>query len=382
MHAVDQDEGAYTEQEVRKYFEGRPGWAVETLDTSNLGGADFRICHGERCFLCQVKTIRSVRADIPNGPVVDHFLRERDKNRGRVNRLSRQSPDTKLVMARDEREWLNASDSKYRKKYAGRQRGTEAKVRGQFEIPLRERLGSGAIARLPYDLRLDSDDLYLPSKVERERFVAWLEDQIAAINRGACVDWRWVRQDSPYATPVYSVHYPLHEAADRNDTRHVIAVRLQKRPSPDDNQGLRVDVHTYGALNLERVSSNVEKAVHQLRVVASREERNRRLPRVVALRFQSGLHPLDDFQLLEGEVGSLFKKFGDLSAIAVLQWRPDGYPPPADEGILAWCRFLEQTPRVAFFIVYTNGWFSGVTEELDPRAFSDRWSTHARLGPE
>jgi len=382
VDATEQNAGLHTEQQVQKYFESHLGWTVKKLDTGRLGGADFRICHGETCFLCEVKTIGSVRADFTEGPVVDRLLEDRDRRRTRIDRSQDENPDKTLLMRKEEWQWLRASDAEFRKKYGTRKRNTEAKFGDCFETPLRESLDNSSVSELPYDLRLDSDDLYVPSKAERARFVDWLVVQLAAIDRDDPVDRRWVPEDRPYAAPVYSAHYPLHEAADQHDTRHVIGVRLQRRLGSHDDEGLRVDVHGYGTLNVERVRSNVEKAISQLRAVASREERSRRFPRVVVLRFESGLHPLDDLQLLEEEVGTLFKKFDDLSAIAVLQWRPDGQAPPAEQGISAWFRFLGETPCVPFFIVYHNGWLSGATEGLDPDAFSDRWSTHTWVGPQ
>jgi hypothetical protein len=371
-----------TEKQVQQYFASRPGWTAHKIPRGNTPGQvpDFRICHGGRCFLCEVKTIRSVRADIPEGKVVDHFTDQREKKRAMVDQLSRENPATTLLITGGEWEWLNASDSEFRRRYAGKQRGTEGKFMDHFGKPLRQRLESCGVAHLPYDVRLDSNHLYLASKEERERFVDWLEDQVAAIDRGDRADWRWVREDRPYPTPVYSAHYPLHEPVDHYDSEHHVSVCLHKRGWTDDGEGLRVDIHCYGTLNVERVRSSVEKAIGQLRGFARREQAAKRLARVIVLKFRTGLD-FDQWNLLDQGMTGLLKENQELSAIAVLDYRPDGDAPPTEEGISAWLRFLEQTPRVPYFVVYHNGWLSATIDPLDPHAFRDRWSTQKWVGP-
>lgn len=384
MDAAEQNEGLHTEQQVREYFEGLSGWTVEKLDTGKPVGRapDFRICHGDRCFLCEVKTIESVRADIPYGPVEDYRVDERAKAREEVDALVRAHPDRRLIMAGERREWLHAPEMQLRKRYRHSRRNTESQFRELFEGPLRQHFGACPISELPYDVRLDSDDLYVPSEGERHRFLDWLENEIRTIDRGDPADRRWVVEKSPHTSPVYSIHYPLHERIDEHETRHVVSVRLQRRMFEDEQRGLRIDVHCYGTLNVERVAANVEQALEQLRDIAAREDRNASLPRVVVLRFERGLHPVDDLELLEEEIRGLFGQYDDLSAIAVLQWRPDGHAPPAEQGISAWFRFLEDTRRVLFFTVYHNTRVSGATKPLDPNAFTDKWSTHRQVGPQ
>jgi hypothetical protein len=373
-----------TEQQVRNYFLSRAGWSVHKLDAGNTAGRapDFLICHDQRCFLCEVKAIGSVRADIPDGSVLDHFVGRRNERRARIDRYLDENLEKTLLMRQEEWHWLRASDAEFRKRYGFRRRNTEAKFRDHSENPLCEELDKSSVSELPYDLRLDSDDLYVPSKAERRRLVDWLVTQITAIHRGEPRDWKWIGEKRPSTTPAYSARYPLHRPADDYDSEHPLSISLHRRGRTDDGEGLRVDAHCYGALNIERVRSNVKEAVGQLREAASREGQYQRLPRVVVLRFQRALDPVDDMELLEKEIRDLFRQYADLSAIAVLDWRPEGRPPSAEEGILARLRFLAQTPRVRFFRVYHNGWCSDATERLDPEAFSDRWSIRTRVGPQ
>ena len=376
------DPADHTEQLVREYFERRSGWSVEKLRTSEGAGqaADFRICHRDRCFLCEVKTIRSVRADIPDGPVHDHYVEVRDSRRAVVDRSLDENPDKTLHTTREEWEWLRISETELRQRYRYTPRYTQSKFEDYFETPLRTYLENSSVNPLPYDMRLDSDDLYVPSKVEMRQFVDWLENEIMAIDRGHRVDRRWYREESAHGSTAYWAHYPLHEATDERDTRHTVSLRLQRRGGAGHDYGLTVHVHSYGTLNVERVRASVEGALGQLRDVAAREKRSGHLPRVVALRFEGGLRPLDHLELLEKEIRRLFDENDDLTAIAVLDWRPAGEGPSPQEGISAWFEFFAETPWVTCFTVYHNSWLGEETEPLDPNAFDDEWSRHVRVG--
>lgn len=382
LDASRQDTPLRTERLVREYFERRSGWTVEKLDTGKAGGRapDFRVCHAGKCFLCEVKTVLSVRSDIPYGPVQDYRVDERDRLRREIEARSEARPDRRLIMHKDRYEWLQASETELRNSYRYTVRHTQAKFESGFEAPLRTCLENSSVAHLPYDIRLDSDDLYVPSKAEMQQFLDWLENEIRAIHLGHPVDWRWHAQPSPQSSTVYWAQYPLHEPTNEHDTRHAVSVRLQRRGGAGDKYSLTVDVHCYGTLNVGRVTASVEEALTQLRNAAAREKRNRRLPRVVVLRFEGGLSPLDHLELLEPELRRLFHENDDLSAIAVLIWRAAGEPPRKEQGIQAWFKFLEGTPRVVCFLVYHNPWLGQDTEALDPNGFSDEWSTHVQLG--
>jgi hypothetical protein len=144
---------------------------------------------------------------------------------------------------------------------------------------------------------------------------------------------------------------------------------------PFEASSFKINIHSYGGLNLDAITSNVESGLKQLAKSASREK-DQQIPRIIVLGFESGIG--FEWQQLESHLTWLLRNHFDLSAIAVLDWTPDGILPLQEEGILAWIKFHATTPKVPRFIVYHNSWLQEV-KSLSVTVFNDKWS--AQLSP-
>ena len=85
-----------TEKVVREYFAGQ-GWNVEKLDTGKKRAADFRVCNDGNCFLCEVKTVKSMRADFPSNPL-ESYLEQRKSRQEEIKRWREENPDKRLIL--------------------------------------------------------------------------------------------------------------------------------------------------------------------------------------------------------------------------------------------------------------------------------------------
>ena len=98
MTATDKESPAIqTERVVREYFGSRPGWTVLKLDSGRARAADFRICVNSECFLCEVKTVESVRANFPGRPI-EYYVEQRTKQQEEIERWTRENPDRRLIL--------------------------------------------------------------------------------------------------------------------------------------------------------------------------------------------------------------------------------------------------------------------------------------------
>jgi hypothetical protein len=158
-----------SEKTVREYFESRIGWTVEKLDLARNGrAADFLICDGAICFLCEVKTIESVRADFPSTPLYS-YLEKRKKQQAEIKKWTVENPGKRFLLRPDEREFIYSNEIEFEKKYRKRRRNTEDGFR-KFAQIMKDYLSNSTIKDFPYSLRLDSDDLFVPNLTERSKF--------------------------------------------------------------------------------------------------------------------------------------------------------------------------------------------------------------------
>jgi hypothetical protein len=341
------------ENVIRDYFEARPGWTVTRLDWGKERAADFRVCDNDSCcILCEVKTIGSVRANFPF-PSLDSYLERRTKRQDEVKKWIEENPGKRLILRSDKREFIYGDESEFAKKYRGRPRNTEQGFKG-FAKAMQDYFSNSSIKDLPYILRLDSDDLYIPSLRlrERETFFKWLENEIIAISRGE-PSRHWNVHKWSELTASYSTSYPIHKPTHENDVKAEYQLMVVG-PGEGGTGPLEVDIHSYGVLNLERITSNVESGLEQLQSSASREE-DQQIPRIIALAFESGIGL--EWKELFSHITWLLESHPNLSAIAVL----------------AWISYNVTTPVVPRFVVYHNSWLQTV-KPLPVNAFSDKWS--------
>jgi hypothetical protein len=364
------------EQIVREYFEGQ-GWSAKKLDPQgrkSLGRAsDWKICHDNICFLCEVKTIYSVRANIPYTPV-EYFIDKRKDLQTRVEAWKRSEPDKRLIMHREEYEFLYGDERDFRKKYQYRRRHTDYWFEREFAEPVQRYLTQqSSIRNLPYWVRLCSYGCYTPKPEERDDFCKWLEDGIRLIDEKGAPSWPpWViDRRGPGVPAFYTAFYPIHKAAHTGDVEAEIQVLVV---GPGKHDSLQVDIDCDGGLNLEAMTRNVEEARSQLKDTALREQKPT-IARVVVLAFATGIDP-SDWEELSAHIAWLLEEYHDLSAIAVLEWVPDGTLPPQEEGPLARLSFQAQAPCVPMFIVYHNSWLRNV-EPLNTEAFDELLGSHS-----
>jgi len=359
------------EQIVREYFENR-GWSVKKLPKQKPSGqvSDFEICRDNVCFLCEVKAISSVRANIPYAPVDNYFIDVREIRRAEVEKWIRENPDKRLILHKEEHEFLYSDEWDLRKRYRHRRRNTEAEFEEHFAEPVRRYFAQSSICHLPYVVSLHSDDLYTPKPEERDDFCKWLEGEIRSIDKGM-PSWhfRVTDRQGPGLPAFYTAFLSIHKATYEGDIDSQIHVQVV---GPGKQEGLQVHIPCYGGLNLDAIDRNVKEARNQLKDTASREQ-NPNIARVVVLAFATGIN-LFDWEELSPHIAELLEEYRDLSAMAVLDWVADGTPPPREEGPLAWLSFQAQAPRVPRFIVCHNSWLRDV-EPLNTEA-CDEPSVH------
>lgn len=354
-----------TEKVIREYFEAYPGRRVEKLDLGKQRAADFRVCHDGNCFLCEVKTIKSVQANFPFTPLAS-YLEQREKRQKEIRDWKKENPDKRLILRSEDYEFIYGDEIEFTTKYQGRRRNTEEWF-NKFAQELKKYLANSSIQNLPYSVRLDSDDLYRPTLPEQEKFFKWLEGEIQAVAEGK-PGWHWIIERPNYGSvALYSVFYPIHEPAYENDTKAEYQLTIR---GPLGIDSLEVNIHSYGTLNLDRITSNVVNGLEQLERSASREN-DTQIPRIIVLAFESGIGW--EWQQLSSHINWLLKENPILSAIAILDWTPDGTLPPIENGIEAWYQFYLTTPTAPRFVVYHNSWLQ-VTKPLLVNIFSDKWS--------
>jgi hypothetical protein len=361
---MDTKQSDANEQVLREYFEARTGWTVTKLPAGKKGkAADFRICSNDTCLLCEVKSVESDRANFPYTPL-NYYLEERERRKVEVEKLRREDPDKQVLLRKDEWEFIYGDEIEFSKKYRDVRRNTRYWF-ARFAQDMQEYFVESNIKDLPYDLTLDSDDLYQPTPDEQHTLFSWIESEIAAIHKGTpSRQWDVQRWSNHVAS--YSVSYQVHKPIRKNDREAVYELIVT---GPRETGGLEVHVHSYGTLNLERITSNIEAGTGQLERSASREK-DPQIPRVIALMLKSGI---EDWVRFSSFIASLLKEHPNLSAIVVLDCTADGIPPPREAGLLAWVQFHSTTAVVPSFVVYHNSWLQGV-KPLPIEAFKDKWS--------
>jgi hypothetical protein len=352
------------ERTVREYFE-KLGWTVAKLKAGRKGkAADFRICQRDDCFLCEVKTVASARANFPYDPI-EHYQDQRRRRREEIEEWKVENPDMQLILHKDEYDFIYGDEAEFTRKYRRKRRNTQYWFRQFAQAAEKYFTTSSSVRTLPYILRLDSQDLYRPTPDEQDAFFRWLEEEIQAIDKGkpsrAWDAARW-SEDAVFYSTFYSIHRPDHP--DDTTVKYQVSV-----VGPFESGPIEVNVHSYGTLNLRSITTNVEKGLLQLESSASRES-DQRIPRVIALKLESGIG--FEWGELSSHIAHLLKENPNLSAIAVLRWTPDGQL-PHNANFLARCEFYATTMAVPTFVVYHNSWLKDV-KALPCGVFGDKWA--------
>ncbi len=351
------------EHRVRQYFADRPAWTVTRLDLGEERAADYRVGYPGGIFLCEVKTIESVRANLPYAPSREYFLEVRKKRQAEIEQWKEANPDRSLILLKGEWDFIYGEETEFIERHSRRPRHTEDAF-ARFTANLRNFLNQASIAKLPYRLRLDSDDLYIPTPSERDTLLQWLIGEVEAIAAGR--PSRYWNYDGNILDRLncYSAFYPIHKAQHPSDTNSQYQLQIC---GPTGEDHLTLSTYCYGTINLDAITRNVQEGMVQLESSAAREL-NTDLARIIALAFATAI-PLFDEEQLSEHIQWLLRSHPTLSAIAILKRMP-GEIPPQGEDFFAWLDFMRSTPWVDYFIVFHNPWLQGA-ESLERFVFDD-----------
>ncbi len=289
-----------TEGKIKKYFKKKQ-WEVEKLDANNIKAADFKVSRRDYSFLCEVKTIESDRA------FNSHTASRNFQN--------------------------------YKKEI----------------LALRNDL---QLKDLPFRIRIDCDDLYLPNREEIDVLILWLQEELANLHQ-ARVSRVWRIDQLGFYTDYI---FPNHAKKEKGR----LLINVNKIPIVGK---FSIEFYSYGGLNLMAIERNVKEGVTQLNASASREV-NTKIPRVIVLRLASGI----GFQLkeLENEIQLLLKENTSLSAIALF----DRVPILSKRATNFWETIINvlKAPWQIAFKVYHNREIKGA-ERVKRFVFDDGYSS-------
>jgi hypothetical protein len=248
-----------------------------------------------------------------------------------------------LIVSKEKYNYLHEDESELRKAFRHKRRNTQEGFE-KFAEALKEFLSSSDAKNLPLRLRLDSDDLYTPSLGERERLFKELEQELIEIHDGS-PSRKWVVYKNNYEISYvwYCVISPRKSENERS-SKYMISVTESQTPI------LEINVFSYGGLNLEAITTNIEDAIVQLNASAEREL-DKAIPRVVILAFNSSI----DFGIiqLKEHIEWLLQSHPTLSAIAVLKMIPEDEIPETDD-IFEWLNHQLKSKKIPAFIAFHN----------------------------
>lgn len=355
MHCEKPSLEKRNEELIDSYFKKR-GWSVDILDRPGRAplakAADRVASHSGYRFLYEVKTITSARADMPYTPV-RYFEEMRTRRQAELEKWMEAHPDSRLIMTREQYEFVLGDDGEFRKRHQHKSRNTQRYFEA-FIKRLETCLLKSSIGNLPYEITLHSDDLYRPNDKEFENLSRWFEAELPRINQGE-PSFHWeVIEKGPGSFRSYCALYRIHTRRDESDVDRNVQVVIT---GPTKGSRLEVKGRPYGTYNLDRIEGNVRKASTQLASSAS-ELQNEKIPRIVILAFARGLNLEWWLQGFEEDLAWLLERYPKLSALAILD-------------------FELTTPPFPRFMVYHSSWLRDV-ERLAPRVFSDNRSSQLR----
>ena len=351
---------------LESYFGQRPGWAVTGIDKH--GGADFRMCHGSESFLCEVKTLHSVRATTPYAPAQDYQVEMRDRRKEELERLHELDPHKcRILSGPEEIEWLELDEPELRRRIQGTVRHTQTHFEA-FERSVRLHFAETDVQDLPYSVKIDSGAPYEPTHEELRDFCEWLEEGIRGIHAGVTArEWRIDQRQWASSPRSHSSRYIIHQGQGYFEAQSTLYVQVR---GPLDGSGLSFEFHCSGGLNLDRMWASLAKAAVQLRVSASRDD-DQSYPRVVMFTFAFATgHEWGE--KLEEPIGELLRGRPDVSALVLLRWWvPDVSPFPRENGASVLTRFRFDAQAVPDLIVFHNDPASMTVMPLPRSVFRD-----------
>jgi hypothetical protein len=337
------------ENEVKKYFNTKPLFTVTKLDTGKIKSADFRIEYQEKpCFLCEVKAISSVHSNFPKKPI-NYYQEKRNDYRKSIDIFKKKNPQKKTIMTPDQYSFIFGNENDFQRKYNNLQRFTE-KHFNDFADELKNFLLSSEKTKdLPYTIRIDSDDLYYPSKSEKHNFFQWIENEIVEIHNGN-ISYVW--SSNQFSTTLALFTFKVMKINNGNNIRSEYQINIEQLQNQNK---LQIHIHSYGGLNERAINQEIEKAVGQLRKSVEREK-NKKIPRIITLAFISdfSFHESDLIRIISEQL-KFFNK--DLSAIVIFQnVRERTLIMRKDENLFDWFTRSTSLNLIPGFIVIHNSW--------------------------
>ena len=323
-----------TEEVVQEYLEGKD-WNVLSLDKRlKKSSCDFFVYNDNFCFLCEVKTVISDKANIPDLTKY-YFDEKRSRRQVDAKEFQKSNPGKLLVHPLNEHNFIGGDDAEFRKQYSDnkRRRNLRLQFENDFDKLVQEAFVNSNVRQLPYYLNIYSNDLYTPTKKERNNFVEWLEEQLRAIHEGKPFDMRWVVNDridkewvikklgSEYLYKNYSLTYPIHEPINEYDLKSTLNLMIQ---GPIKDSCLKLQFEYFEMINLDKIRYTIKKGIGQLestsRIGRKIDQRiDETIPRIIVLFFRTGVGSPDDWGLLEKCIAELLKEYcTKLSGISIL----------------------------------------------------------------
>ncbi len=304
MDFIDESEKA-----VYEFFDSRPGWSINKLDFGGIRSADYLITGPTYSFLCEIKTVYSVHANYSYS-ALDVHLQGQERQLNDIELWKSENPNSRLILTKDQFDYLYQNDTEFRARYRHTQRNTES-VFDKSAISIQEAIANSPIGNMPFRLRIDSPDFYAPKPKERKIFIQWIIAEVESIASGR-VGRGWTVTEvaglDDYFTYFYEIHTPIH----KNDLRSQYQITLSRNLNSSE---LEISIFGYGDWNFAKFDEVIAVGVDQLEKSATREGAIDS-PQAIVLSLQVFLG--FDRPRLESHLISLMESYPALSAIALL----------------------------------------------------------------
>ncbi|MCP4419145.1 MAG: hypothetical protein GY805_21225, partial [Chloroflexi bacterium] len=286
-----------------------------------------------------------------------------------------ENPDSRLVLNPIEYEFVNSDPAAFKRKYHGRTRFTEAQFK-EFSDDMRSYFtGSAKVKHLPFSIRLDSNGLYVPYQDERSQFFEWLKNELIFIVSGQTIDHSWHIEKLLHGSAHrFSIFYPIHRSYRENDADAEFMISIT---GPNYVDELDIQIFSYGQLNLDAITRNIESGLRQLRATVARTRFGGNAL-VIMLAFAGGLS--FEWEELLPHISWLLWQNEVLNAIAILDRVPKGNSPnrrqESAEYLLNWISSNFTQPWETRFVVVHNTWHLNQHRDGVEQAFFYHKNSH------
>lgn len=314
-----------TEESVRLYFDTR-GWNGKKLDKQSgqaIIAADWLFERENFRFLCEVKTITSVRKGI--------------KPHNESEQKSKTKPHTESHFSHF----------------------TENIAVGLSSVMAQESL----------QVQIHSHYIYQPTKKEEDSFLTWLKDSLLQIkSQRTPREWSISRLSLNEYT--FHAHYTF------GSQSYAMKPSLSIQVTTGNKKGFKLETYIYGELHTTKIEENISKARKQLEKTALRQPKSN-LPRVVILAFEGSNHgalDLDEESAITS-IAQVLKNSPQLSAVGILHYS-FAYKPRKttnenwEEAINDTIKIVTSPVNIHFTVIHNRYRDKGI-DELPFKVFED-----------